>query len=87
MASQLFCYGLGDNLGFEAYIFLRRRFSSSSSLGRAMRDIHATEFCAPLVKGRGADAMLAVEFRDGRARLGLLEDGDDLSTLKRDVFI
>lgn len=31
--------------------------------------------------------MLAVEFRDGRARLGLLEDGDDLSTLKRDVFI
>lgn len=67
----------------SAYIFLRRWFSSSSSLRRAMSEASIPpEFGTPLVEGGRADAMLAAKLRDGSAGLDLFEDGDDLGIAK-----
>lgn len=53
---------------------------------RAISDVHAAELGAPPVKRGVANAMLAVQLRDGRAPFGLLEDGDDVAIGKTGRF-
>ncbi len=57
----------------ETAVLVLQRFEASHEGG-----IHSAVFRAPLVEGSGADAVFAAELRDGRACLGLVENGDDL---------
>ncbi len=86
MALPLFCHGLGDDFSLEALLsihLLEAAFFVLQLLEtRHEGGIHPALFRAPLIEGGGADAVLAAEFRDGRAGLGLVENGDDLGIAK-----
>ncbi len=72
----------------SAYIFLRRRFSSSNSLSRPIIEASMPpELGPPLVEAGRADAVGPTQFRNGGAALGLLEHGDDLAVGKAGLFM
>ena len=83
MALPFFCRGLRDDLGLQAHLgihFLQAPVFVLQLLHAGhQRGVHAAELGAPFVERGVADAVLAAQFRDWRAALGLLEEGDDLA--------
>ena len=83
MASPFFYERLAEQVGAELRLSVHLREASVFVLQLLQpthqRHVHATELRAPLIKGRGADAMRAAQVGDFHPCLGVLRDRHNLA--------